>query len=91
MSSIQTPNDSLSMSSGLDPFAPSTLSRDGIACPACAYVPYAGMQWHCSPDGCGGWFDTFETHARCPHCDAQFAWTMCPSCGKASAHRAWYR
>jgi len=49
------------------------------------------MQWLCAPDGCGGTFDTFATHARCPHCNAQFAWTACPGCGKSSAHRAWYR
>jgi hypothetical protein len=48
------------------------------------------MQWICAPDGCGGSFDTFATRARCPHCDAHFAWTMCPACGKASAHAAWY-
>jgi DNA-directed RNA polymerase subunit RPC12/RpoP len=62
-----------------------------IACPECGFVPSKGMMWTCAPDGCGGTFDTFETRARCPHCDAQFAWTACPGCGKASAHRAWYR
>jgi hypothetical protein len=65
--------------------------RPDIACPACGYVPTKGATWHCSPDGCGAFFDTFETHARCPQCEAQFAWTGCPACGKASAHRAWYR
>lgn len=64
--------------------------RPNIACPVCGYSPFVGMQWVCSPDGCGGTFDTFETHARCPHCEAQFAWTMCPGCGKTSPHRAWY-
>jgi hypothetical protein len=65
--------------------------RSDIACPACGFSPAVGMQWVCSPDGCGGMFDTFATRARCPHCEAQFAWTACPSCHKASAHRAWYR
>jgi len=65
--------------------------RPGIACPACGASPIVGMASICSPDGCGGLFDTFDTHGRCPHCDAQFAWTACPSCQKVSAHRAWYR
>lgn len=65
--------------------------RPGIACPACGVAPRIGTQWACGPDGCGAPFDTFETRARCPRCGAQFTWTWCPSCGKASAHRAWYR
>lgn len=65
--------------------------RNGIACPACGFSPFVGTQWVCSPDGCGGAFDTFDTRARCPHCDAQFSWTACPACGKVSAHQAWYR
>src|SRR3954467_12619502 len=65
--------------------------RPGIACPFCSFSPRPGLLWHCWPDGCGGDFDTFETHARCPHCDAQFAWTACPDCGKISAHKRWYR
>lgn len=65
--------------------------RPNVACPACGYAPPVGMSWTCAPDGCGGWFDTFATGGKCPHCAAQFAWTMCPQCGKASAHRAWYR
>ena len=50
--------------------------RQDIACPGCGFAPFVGMQWSCSPDGCGGTFDTFATRARCPHCDAQFAWTI---------------
>jgi hypothetical protein len=46
--------------------------------------------WMCAPDGCGALFDTFETRARCPQCDAQFSWTACLACGQASAHQAWY-
>ena len=65
--------------------------RPNIACPECGKSPAVGMLWSCSPDGCGGQFDTFETRARCPHCDAQFGWTMCPFCGKVTAHRRWYR
>lgn len=74
-----------------DHFELNSEGRAGIACPACAYTPPVGMQWSCSPDGCGGTFDTFKTRAKCPHCDAQFPWTQCPSCGRASAHAAWYR
>jgi rubrerythrin len=50
-----------------------------------------GALWRCAPDGCGAIFDTFETRARCPACQAQFAWTACPSCRAVSAHAAWYR
>jgi hypothetical protein len=39
------------------------------------FAPFVDMQWSCSPDRCGGTFDTFATRARCPHCDAQFGWT----------------
>ncbi len=65
--------------------------RENIACPKCDFSPSVGMEWTCSPDGCGGTFDTFATRARCPHCNAHFAWTMCPACSKVSAHQAWYR
>jgi hypothetical protein len=64
--------------------------RPDISCPACAFSPPKGLQWMCYPDGCGGTFDTFETRARCPHCQAQFAWTQCPVCGCTSSHQAWY-
>ncbi len=64
--------------------------RPDIACPACGAQPVAGMQWLCAPDGCGGTFDTFASHGRCPHCDAQFSWTQCLMCGRISAHQAFY-
>jgi hypothetical protein len=64
--------------------------RPNVACPGCGFTPFFGQQWVCAPDGCGGSFDTFETQARCPHCEAQFAWTECPVCARASAHRSWY-
>ena len=66
------------------------VQRPDVACPRCGYVPVTGESWRCSPDGCGALFDTFETHAKCPRCDATFSWTACPACGKISAHRAWY-
>jgi hypothetical protein len=71
--------------------APLGEARGEIACPACGFVPPQGYEWLCGPDGCGGLFDTFATHGRCPHCEAQFAWTQCPSCGRGTAHQAWYR
>jgi hypothetical protein len=64
--------------------------RPDIACPVRSFSPPEGFQWWCYPDGCGGSFDTFATRGRCPHCEAQFSWTMCPACEKVSAHRAWY-
>ena len=65
--------------------------RAGVRCPACGVAPVVGQQWVCSPDGCGASFDTFETGARCPACAAVFSWTDCPTCGRRSAHAAWYR
>ncbi len=65
--------------------------RDGIACPVCSRTPLVGEQWVCGPDGCGFAFDTFASRGRCPRCDAQFAVTWCPGCGKPSPHQAWYR
>lgn len=64
--------------------------RTAIRCPACNAHPVSGAAWFCGPDGCGGVFDTFATRGRCPHCDAQFAWTQCLSCGRVSAHTAYY-
>ena len=64
--------------------------RSNVACPGCGFVPVVGQQWICAPDGCGGSFDTFDTKGKCPYCEAQFAWTECPVCTRASAHRAWY-
>jgi predicted amidophosphoribosyltransferase len=65
--------------------------REDVACPACGTPPLVGAMWSCGPDGCGFLFDTFETKARCPKCEAHFAVTWCPTCGKPSPHRAWYR
>ena len=72
-------------------FVDTGAARPDITCPRCGFHPWRGLQWICAPDGCGGLFDTFETRAHCPHCEAQFAWTACPACHVASAHRAWYR
>ena len=73
----------------MDP-TPRGQPRAGIRCPSCAAHPTAGMQWFCGPDGCGGSFDTFASRGRCPHCNAQFTWTQCLSCGRISGHQAFY-
>jgi hypothetical protein len=65
--------------------------REHVACPNCHEAPWVGDTWICSPDGCGGVFDTFATGAVCPHCDARFTWTACGFCLTSSAHRLWYR
>lgn len=65
--------------------------RPDVACPGCGYVPGPFDRWVCAPDGCGSLWDTFTTGGRCPECGAQFAWTVCPACGKTYSHRAWYR
>lgn len=65
--------------------------RPDVACPACGYEPTPYDRWVCAPDGCGFFWDTFSTGARCPQCEAQFTWTVCPACGQTSSHRAWYR
>src|SRR5687767_9384303 len=61
-----------------------------IACPQCSYHPSTEDRWMCAPDGCGTLWDTFATAARCPGCNAQFLWTVCPVCGRTSPHQAWY-
>ena len=66
-------------------------TRPDVACPGCGYMPSAYDQWICAPDGCGHSWNTFDTGARCPECDAQFAWTTCPGCTRTYPHRAWYR
>jgi len=65
--------------------------RTDVACPRCGVAPVVGELWTCDPDGCNGLFDTFASRGRCPHCEAQFSWTVCPACLQSSAHQAWYR
>lgn len=61
--------------------------RAGFACPSCHQPPILGPIWRC--DRCGQPFDTFETHAACPHCGAQFAVTGCPECGMVYPFNEW--
>ena len=61
--------------------------RDGFACPACNAKPPIGEFWKCGK--CGQAFDTFQTHAVCPHCATQFAMTKCLDCGAAHPVTEW--
>lgn len=63
--------------------------RSRIRCPACQWEPTRADRWYCSP-GCGYSWNTFDTHALCPGCAKQWTYTVCLSCGVASAHEAWY-
>ncbi len=61
--------------------------RSGFACPSCQQPPIIGLLWRC--DKCQQAFDTFETHATCPHCGALFPVTRCPECGQAHSQAEW--
>jgi Zn-dependent protease len=61
--------------------------RGGFACPECGQAPIIGPLWRC--DKCLKPFDTFETRATCPHCEAQFPVTRCPECGRTSSMAEW--
>jgi Zn-dependent protease len=61
--------------------------RSGFACPSCKQPPIVGPIWRC--DRCLQPFDTFETHATCPHCGMEFAATRCPDCGRMFPWAEW--
>jgi Zn-dependent protease len=61
--------------------------RGGFVCPSCQQAPIIGPLWRC--DKCGQMFDTFGTHATCPHCGAQFPVTGCPECGRRHSLAEW--
>jgi Zn-dependent protease len=61
--------------------------RDGFACPACDERPPLGDFWRCNK--CLKTFDTFATHAICPHCGTQFPTTRCISCGHLTPISEW--
>jgi len=61
--------------------------REGFTCPSCRNAPPVGAFWTCSR--CGKTFDTFETQAVCPYCEASFVRTSCPDCGTGSPLAAW--
>jgi Zn-dependent protease len=61
--------------------------RDGFSCPTCNTAPPVGEFWKCGK--CGQAFDTFQTHAVCPHCGAQYAQTKCLDCGRLHPMNEW--
>jgi Zn-dependent protease len=61
--------------------------RYGYACPSCRTAPPLGAYWKCGQ--CSQPFDTFETHATCPHCSAHYSTTMCLDCQTQSPIEAW--
>jgi predicted RNA-binding Zn-ribbon protein involved in translation (DUF1610 family) len=61
--------------------------RGGFVCPSCQQAPIIGPLWRC--DKCGQAFDTFGTHATCPHCGAQYPVTRCPECGRSHSLAEW--
>ena len=61
--------------------------REGFACPSCKAAPPVGENWRCGQ--CRQTFDSFETHATCRHCGAQFPVTQCLECGAAHPMGQW--
>jgi Zn-dependent protease len=61
--------------------------HEGFVCPLCKVSPPRGAYWVCGK--CRAAFDTFETHAHCPNCGAQFAVTRCVDCGRSSTFEDW--
>jgi Zn-dependent protease len=61
--------------------------HQGFACPSCKSAPPIGPFWLCGE--CRTPFDSFETHATCPQCRAQFAATRCLDCGSQSPIGDW--
>ena len=53
--------------------------HENVKCPACGMSPPRAPLWRCA---CGAQFDTFATHATCPHCGQKFETTMCLHCGE---------
>jgi Zn-dependent protease len=61
--------------------------REGFRCPSCKAAPLAGPYWICGL--CQKPFDTFESQAVCPNCNARFGTTRCVECGAQSPMNAW--
>jgi len=61
--------------------------RDGFACPVCKSAPQIGNLWKCSQ--CQQAFDTFQTGAMCPACNARFPVTKCVDCGAVRPMSEW--
>jgi len=64
------------------------LPRHGrFFCPSCKTSPPLGDYWRCPK--CQKSFDTFQTHAVCPHSSTQFATTGCLDCGRTHPMQEW--
>jgi Zn-dependent protease len=61
--------------------------RAEFSCPTCKSSPPVGDYWVCSR--CRNSFDTFQTHAACPHCGTRFSSTRCLDCGRLNPVDAW--
>jgi Zn-dependent protease len=61
--------------------------RQEFHCPVCQEPPPVGKFWRCSR--CGTGFDTFETQAFCPNCNAEYAMTACPYCLNSKPMAEW--
>jgi Zn-dependent protease len=61
--------------------------HQGYACPSCRTAPPIGEFWLCGH--CRKPFDSFVTHAGCPHCGAQFGATNCTNCGEVKPFNEW--
>jgi Zn-dependent protease len=61
--------------------------REGFRCPSCKAAPLVGAYWICGL--CQKPFDTFETQAVCPNCNARFGATRCAECGAQSPISDW--
>jgi Zn-dependent protease len=61
--------------------------RTEFHCPACNESPPIGNFWRCSR--CGTAFDTFQTQAFCPNCNAEYPVTACPYCFNSKPMPEW--
>ena len=61
--------------------------RTGFACPSCGSAPPLGTFWKCKQ--CTQAFDTFESHATCPHCSAEYSVTTCLDCRESRPIEEW--
>ena len=61
--------------------------RDGFACPRCHSAPPLGQFWKCRQ--CGQSFDTFQTGAACPACNARYDVTTCLDCHESRPMIEW--
>ena len=61
--------------------------RQEFRCPVCAESPPIGNFWRCTQ--CGNGFDTFQTNAHCPNCNAEYSVTACPYCFNSRPMPEW--